>query len=58
MPSDLEAALESADSVEAFLDALGADEAQLLMYNSSGEAGIAAEQNARELRAYLSEYAS
>ena len=58
MPSEHIAALESADSVQAFLDALGADRTQLLLYNSSGEAGIAAEQNARELRDALAGYAA
>lgn len=58
LPADLADAAEAAETVQQFLDALGADRAQLLLYNSSGKAGIAAEQNARELRDALAGYAA
>ena len=44
-------ASEGAETAQAFLDAL--DGAQLLLYNSSGEARIEGPANARELRAAL-----
>ena len=51
VPADVAAASEGAETAQAFLDAL--DGAQLLLYNSSGEARIEGPANARELRAAL-----
>ena len=51
VPADVIAASEGAETAQAFLDTL--DGAQLLLYNSSGEARIEGPANARELRAAL-----
>ncbi len=56
--ADVDAASQGADSARAFLDALGADKAQPLLYNNSGEVRLEGEANARELRAALAEKAS
>lgn len=55
IPADAAAASEGAATAQAFLDALGAGRAQLLLYNCSGDARIEGEANARELRAELAE---
>lgn len=52
-PADVADASKKAETAQEFLDALGADRAQLLLYNNSGEARIEGEANARELRAAL-----
>jgi hypothetical protein len=57
-PADVAAASQGAETAQAFLDALGAGKAQLLLYNNSGEAKIEGEANARELRAALAKKAS
>ena len=57
-PADLAGASQKAETAQAFLDALGTDRAQLLLYNNSGEATIEGEANARELRAALAAKAS
>ena len=46
-PADVANASQGAESAKAFLDALGAGKAQLLLYNNSGEAKIEGEANAR-----------
>ncbi len=56
--ADVAAASQGAETAHEFLDALGSDKAQLLLYNYSGEASIDGEANARELRAALSEKAA
>ena len=53
VPAEIAAAAEKAESVQAFLEALGTGQAQLLMINSSGEASIMWEANAQQLRADL-----
>ena len=58
VPADITAASQKAETAQAFLNALGAGKAQLLLYNSSGEAKIEGEANARELRASLAKKAS
>ena len=58
VPADVANASQGAESAKAFLDALGAGKAQLLLYNNSGEAKIEGEANARELRAALAAKAS
>ena len=57
-PADVAAASQGAETAQAFLDALGAGKAQLLLYNNSGEVKIEGEANARELRAALAQKAS
>ena len=58
VPADVAAASQGAETAQAFLDALGAGKAQLLLYNNSGEAKIEGEANAQELRAALAAKAS
>ena len=53
LPAEAAEALQKAKTAQEFLDALGADRSQLLLYNLSGEAKIEGEPNARELRAAL-----
>jgi hypothetical protein len=53
LPADAAKASGDAETARAFLDALGAGKAQLLLYNDSGEARIEGEANAKELRAAL-----
>ena len=52
-PAAAAEASDGAETAQAFLDALGADKAQLLLYNLSGEARIEGAANARELREAL-----
>ncbi len=52
-PPDAAAASQGAETAQAFLDALGSGKAQLLLYNSSGDARIEGAANARELRSAL-----
>ena len=58
VPAEIAAAAETAESAQAFLDALGTGKAQLLMINRSGETAIEWEANARDLRASLAEKAN
>ena len=58
VPADVANASNGAETAQAFLAALGDGKAQLLLYNNSGEAAIAGEANARELRAALAAKAS
>lgn len=58
VPADVAAASQGAETAQAFLDALGADRTQLLLYNNSGEAKIEGEGNMRELRAALADKAA
>ena len=58
VPADVTRAAQGAEAAQAFLDALGAGKAQLLLYNSSGEAKIEGNANARELRVALAKIAS
>jgi hypothetical protein len=58
LPTEVSDAAKGAETAQAFLDALGAGKAQLLLYNNSGEAKIEGQANARELRAALAAKAS
>ncbi len=58
LPNDVAEAFQGTETAQAFLEALGDDRAQLLLYNSSGEARIEGQANARELRAALAKTAS
>ena len=58
VPADVTSATQGAEAAQAFLDALGAGKAQLLLYNNSGEAKIEGNANARELRAALAQKVS
>lgn len=57
-PADLIEASKGSETAQAFLGALGAGKVQLLLYNSSGDAKIEGEANARELRAAIAAKAS
>ena len=58
VPADAAEASRGAGTAQEFLDALGPDGTQLLLYNNSGEARIEGTANARELRAALAAKAS
>ena len=58
VPADVTTASDGAETAQAFLDALGAGKAQLLLYNASGDAKLEGGANARELRAALAAKAS
>ena len=58
LPAAAAEASDGAETAQAFLDALGADKTQLLLYNNSGEAKIEGAANAQELRAALAAKAS
>ena len=53
LPAAAAAASQGAETAQAYLDALGAGNAQLLLYNISGDAKLEGAANARELRAAL-----
>ena len=53
LPAEVADAAKGAETAQAFLNALGAGKAQLLLYNISGETKIEGEANAQELRAAL-----
>lgn len=57
-PAEVTDAARKAETAQDFLDALGSGTAQLLLRNSSGEARLEGEANARELRAAIAERAS
>ena len=57
-PAEAMDAAQKAETAQAFPDALESGTAQLLLYNESGEAGLAGEANARELRAAIAAKAS
>ena len=57
-PAIVADASQGAETAQEFLDALGTDAVQPLLYNSSGETRIEGEANARELRAELASAAS
>ena len=58
VPADAAAASQGAETAQAFLDALGAEHCQLLLYNSSGDARLEGEPNAPALREALAAKAS
>ena len=56
--SEVDETMREAETVSEFLDALGADKAQLLMHNKNGETKIECEANSQKLRAALTDIAS
>lgn len=58
LPASLAESLQEAETAQDAVNVLGADKAQLLLFNNSGEAGIEGEANAKVLRETLAARAS